>query len=215
MNKYEHEPLRDSMFVAIPRVSILRGSGGDRSTASGYHSDGSGRERRGQRYDRRPHRRHHDGHRRRDGKRSHEAHETEHVSEESGGAEDSASEASEHSMDSQMPEELVAAAQEAKAFMTQVKKKRVAVEQARDYYRKSSGGSANEATKARIAKLKLQLPCARCGQKGRWKDNDACPQKPKGKRPRRSGSTTQTWSARSRSSPTRSGCSSGTQQPCG
>ena len=64
--------------------------------------------------------------------------------------------------------------------VTQAKKKRAEVEQARDYYRKDQDTSGGKNTSDCIAKLKQKLPCAKCGALGHWAKE--CPQRGDGKK---------------------------------
>ncbi|CAK0825609.1 unnamed protein product [Prorocentrum cordatum] len=79
-----------------------------------------------------------------------------------------------------VPEELQAYLTENEVLMTQAKKARAEAEKARDFYRgpggRASGGRG--ADSERIRKLKLTLPCKRCGRLGHWKDDPECPRAP-------------------------------------
>ncbi|CAK0869248.1 unnamed protein product [Prorocentrum cordatum] len=79
-----------------------------------------------------------------------------------------------------VPEELQACLTENEVLMTQAKKARAEAEKTRDFYRgpggRASGGRG--ADSERIRKLKLTLPCKRCGRLGHWKDDPERPRAP-------------------------------------
>ena len=87
--------------------------------------------------------------------------------------------------DCNYPEELEEAVAEHEAYMTQAKKYRADMEQAREFFRKPPAkgkgkGGKSEDSKQRLIKLKQRLPCARCGRTGHWKDDPECPLNAKG-----------------------------------
>ena len=67
-----------------------------------------------------------------------------------------------------VPEELQAFLTDNEVMMTQAKKARAEAEKARDFYRAPGGppGGGRGPNSERIKKLKLRLPCARCGRLG-------------------------------------------------
>ena len=73
-------------------------------------------------------------------------------------------------------DELEAEYQEAVALMTIAKKRRAEVDRARQFFRKLQSFCRSQ-DQAREAQA--ELPCARCGQLGHWKDENDCPAKVK------------------------------------
>ena len=76
-----------------------------------------------------------------------------------------------------LPAEMVAEINESNALITEAKKRRAAVEQARQFYKGDHSARKREDRKKssdRINDLKKKLPCARCGQTGHWKDDPEC-----------------------------------------
>eukprot|EP00971_Amphidinium_carterae_P172949 3428437-Amphidinium_carterae.1 len=81
----------------------------------------------------------------------------------------------------EVPEELEAAWEANSVMMTQAKRNRSELEQARQFYRKQEDKSKQgqgESKQDRMKRLKARLPCARCGALGHWKDDPECPQYP-------------------------------------
>eukprot|EP00971_Amphidinium_carterae_P271668 5390623-Amphidinium_carterae.1 len=67
-------------------------------------------------------------------------------------------------------------------MMTQAKRNRSELEQARQFYRKSDDKSKpsgqGETKQEKMKRLKSRLSCARCGALGHLKDDMECPQHP-------------------------------------
>lgn len=71
--------------------------------------------------------------------------------------------------DSDLPEEAEAAARDSEAFVTQAKKQRARVEQARGFSRKGYANPDPGARAEHLNKLKARMARAACGQLGHWR----------------------------------------------